>query len=52
MQSRPTWARELKLERGGGFCAGGLSRPTWARELKLEKLDYAVPYVVAPHVGA
>ncbi len=34
MESRPSWARELKLPRLSNGNGEGLSRPSWARELK------------------
>ena len=52
-QSRPLWARELKLRKMNGLILSRLSRPLWARELKLNFLLFCLLFKqVAPPVGA
>ena len=51
-QSRPPWARGLKLPELAGLGHLQQSRPPWARGLKHVPLDFLVHIEVAPPVGA
>ena len=51
-QSRPLWARELKLICDNFLRLSKLSRPLWARELKRKGDSAKWQDHVAPPVGA
>ena len=51
-QSRPLWARELKLKKEVQQIVLIMSRPLWARELKLRLINCCMTVCVAPPVGA
>ncbi len=52
-ESRPTWARGLKLAEVVAIATYSPSRPTWARGLKHSLgTIYVIRKRVAPHVGA